>query len=88
MYWLLMYFPLQQLRSVHPHLHEEDIAKLAAAKLSEQQSHNRLWYRINATRALGGNPKLIPTMSEELQEVMHTSPNSSTFHVYSVPTAA
>lgn len=60
---------IKQLRSVHPHLHEEDIAKLAAAKLSEEQQHSRLWYRINATRSLGGNPKMTPTMNEELQEI-------------------
>ena len=54
---------------MHPDVKEEDIAALAARKLAEESSHNRLWYRINATRSLGGNPTLVPQVSEHLEEV-------------------
>ena len=48
---------------------EEEIAQLAAAKLTEEMPHNRLWYRINAVRTLGGGHKLQPQLSEHLTEV-------------------
>lgn len=60
---------IKELRKVHPHLTEEEIAQLAAAKLTEEMPHNRLWYRINAVRALGGGHKLQPQLSEHLTEV-------------------
>jgi len=50
-------------------LTEEDIAALAAAKIAEECQHDHLWYRINATRHLGGNPKLTPSFSDRLHEV-------------------
>ncbi len=62
-------FLFQRLHELHPNLSEEDIAKLAAAKMSSETSHDRLWYRINATKALGGNPRLTPSMSVKLHEV-------------------
>ena len=61
------------------------MARLAAAKIQEEQPHDRMWYRINATRALGGANKLIPTMSEELQEVSRTSPVNAK-HLYNICT--
>ena len=62
-----LYF--QELRKIHPNLSEEEIAQLAAAKISEEQTHNHLWYRINATRKIGGGHKLTPQMNEELSNV-------------------
>jgi len=58
-----------ELRKVHPNLTEEEIAQLAAAKLTEEMPHNRLWYRINAVRTLGGGHKLQPQLSDHLTEV-------------------
>jgi len=65
--WNLEHFI--ELRKVHPNLTEEEIAQLAAAKLTEEMPHNRLWYRINAVRTLGGGHKLQPQLSEHLTEV-------------------
>ena len=53
----------------HPELSEEEAAKLATAKMAENQPHDRLWYRINATRGLTGGNKLIPTLGEHMQDV-------------------
>lgn len=63
-----MYF-LQDLRKLHPELTEEEIAHLAAAKVAEEQQHNRLWYRINASRAISGGRKLIPQLNQHMHEV-------------------
>lgn len=63
---------MQELQATNPELSEEDIAKLAAAKVTEQQPHDRLWYRINATRFFGGNPKLMPSLKPKLQQVEFT----------------
>ena len=60
---------LQDLRSIHPKLSDEDIVKLATLKVQEEQPHSHLWYRINATRRMGGSVKLSPTFDETLQEV-------------------
>ncbi|CAH1793840.1 unnamed protein product [Owenia fusiformis] len=53
----------------HPDLTDEDIAALAAAKVTQSQSHDRAWYRINATREMTGGHKLKPTMNEHLKEL-------------------
>ena len=45
------------------------MAKLAASRMEEEKPHNHLWYRINATRSLGGNPTLLPSFDEDLQDV-------------------
>ncbi|KAK2160732.1 hypothetical protein LSH36_127g04060 [Paralvinella palmiformis] len=60
---------IKHLSELHPMLTEEDIAALAAAKIAEECQHDHLWYRINATRHLGGNPKLTPSFSDRLHEV-------------------
>jgi len=60
---------VKELQKIHPQLSEEEIAQLAAARISEDQQHSALWYRINATRKMGGGSKLNPTMNEDLQSV-------------------
>jgi solute carrier family 8 (sodium/calcium exchanger) len=60
---------IKELRDIHPHLSEEDIAKLATARLAEEQPHSRLWYRINATKQIGGKQKLLPTVNPRLASV-------------------
>ncbi|KAL5018010.1 hypothetical protein ScPMuIL_003732 [Solemya velum] len=52
-----------------PALSEEEAAKIAAAKLAENESHDRGWYRINATRLLTGGRKLIPRVIGSFQEL-------------------
>ncbi|KAI0228381.1 Sodium/calcium exchanger 3 [Lamellibrachia satsuma] len=63
---------IKEIRGVNPHLSEAEILKLAIKKAVENQSHSRLWYRINASRALAGKSKLIPSMTEDLQDVYDT----------------
>ena len=61
----------QELKKLHPHLTEEDVATLAAAKIQEDMSHDHLWYRINATRSFGGSHKLTPGLNDKLHEVSY-----------------
>ena len=49
----------------------EEAAKIAAAKLSERQSHNSGWYRIQATRGLTGGHRLVPRVKESFKEVKY-----------------
>jgi hypothetical protein len=48
---------------------ESEAAKIAIARMNEGQSHDRGWYRINATRMLTGGRKLIPKVMSNFQEV-------------------
>ena len=48
---------------------EEDAAKIAAAKLAETKSHNKGWYRIQATRNLTGGHRLVPKVKEHFRDV-------------------
>ena len=59
----------QETRAVNPGLSEAEILQLAIKKTVEDKPHSHLWYRINATRVLAGRNKLVPTMSESLEEV-------------------
>ena len=52
------------------HVPAEEAAKIAAAKLSERQSHNTGWYRIQATRRLTGGQRLVPRVKESFKEVL------------------
>lgn len=47
----------------------EEAAQMAARKMTMDQSHDHLWYRINATRTFGGRKKLIPRVLGTFQEV-------------------
>jgi len=60
---------LQELRDIHTDLTEEDIATLATARLAEEQPRDRMWYRINAVKVLGGKSKLQPTVNARLSTV-------------------
>jgi hypothetical protein len=51
-------------------LPEEEAAQMAAHRMTMEQSHDRLWYRINATRAFGGRKKLIPRVLGTFQQVV------------------
>lgn len=62
----------QELRDVHSDLTEDDIATLATARLAEEQPRDRMWYRINAVKVLGGKSKLQPTVNARLATVCHT----------------
>jgi len=59
----------QELRDIHTDLTEEDIAALATARLAEEQPRDRMWYRINAVKVLGGKSKLQPTVNARLATV-------------------
>ncbi|XP_074648787.1 sodium/calcium exchanger 3-like isoform X2 [Tubulanus polymorphus] len=48
---------------------EDDVAKLAATLKTEEESHSKMWYRINATRNITGAKKLTPVLNEVMQEV-------------------
>ncbi|XP_060559696.1 sodium/calcium exchanger 3-like isoform X3 [Ruditapes philippinarum] len=48
---------------------ESEAAKIAIARMNEGQSHDRGWYRINATRMLTGGRKLIPKVMSNFQEL-------------------
>eukprot|EP00918_Siedleckia_nematoides_P097649 GHVU01213916.1.p1 GENE.GHVU01213916.1~~GHVU01213916.1.p1 ORF type:complete len:844 (+),score=116.55 GHVU01213916.1:178-2709(+) len=61
---------VKELKRVHPYLSEEDITKLATAKMQEEAHHSRMWYRINATRGIGGTARLQPNLKEDLNEIM------------------
>ncbi|KAK3612394.1 hypothetical protein CHS0354_031988 [Potamilus streckersoni] len=53
----------------HTELSEEEAANIALAKLSEQQSHNRSWYRINAMRKITSGHRLVPHMNDKFKEL-------------------
>ena len=59
-------------RAVNPGLSEAEMLQLAIKKTVEDKPHSHLWYRINATRVMAGRKKLVPTMSESLEEVYDT----------------
>ncbi|XP_069124879.1 sodium/calcium exchanger 3-like isoform X2 [Argopecten irradians] len=59
-------------------LSEEDAARLAAAKLAENQHHSSLWYRIHATRNITGGHKLVPQINKALQELYEQSQDKIT----------
>lgn len=63
---------IKDLRKQHHELTEDEVARLASAKMLSDQSHDHLWYRINATRQISGSYKLTPSMSEQLHEVYST----------------
>ena len=48
---------------------EEEAAKIAALKLSENQSHNKGWYRIQATRKMTGGHRLLPAVKDSFKDV-------------------
>ena len=68
---LLNFIILQELghESFDQGLPEQEAAKIAAAKIAENQHHDRLWYRINATRGVSGGRKLIPRVLHSFQQV-------------------
>uniref|UniRef100_T1JBM0 Calx-beta domain-containing protein n=1 Tax=Strigamia maritima TaxID=126957 RepID=T1JBM0_STRMM len=53
----------------YPGLSDEDAAVLAASKLSEQQPHSRMWYRIGAVREMTGSRKTVPKLNDRLREI-------------------
>lgn len=61
-------FLFQEIGKSH-HLTDEDKAKLAAARIAEEQHKDRGWYRVNATRNLFGGKSLQPRLNPELAEV-------------------
>ena len=65
---------MQELRDIHSDLAEDDIATLATARLAEEQPRDRMWYRINAVKVLGGKSKLQPTVNARLASVGHHRP--------------
>ena len=67
---------MQELRDIHTDLTEEDIAALATARLAEEQPRDRMWYRINAVKVLGGKSKLQPTVNARLASVTHAAHSS------------
>ncbi|XP_052779900.1 sodium/calcium exchanger 3-like isoform X2 [Mya arenaria] len=50
-------------------LSEHEAAQLAIAKANENTSHDRGWYRVNATRMLTGGRKLIPRVLTNFQQL-------------------
>ncbi|KAL3876482.1 hypothetical protein ACJMK2_034325 [Sinanodonta woodiana] len=50
-------------------LSEEEAANIALAKLSEQQTHNHGWYRINAMRKITSGHRLVPHMNDRFKEL-------------------
>lgn len=52
---------------------ESEAAKIAIARMNEEQSHDRGWYRINATRMLTGGRKLIPRVMSNFEELYETT---------------
>ncbi|KAL5018651.1 hypothetical protein ScPMuIL_004373 [Solemya velum] len=49
---------------------EDDMARIAAFIMADEQSHDRGWYRINATRELTGGAKLAPKLTTKTEELM------------------
>ncbi|XP_076336894.1 sodium/calcium exchanger 2-like [Tachypleus tridentatus] len=56
----------------HPDLSDEDAACLAAARLTEQHEHSRMWYRVGAVRSISGGRKTKPRLSHKLHQVYQT----------------
>nr|KAG5714622.1 hypothetical protein BaRGS_000110 [Batillaria attramentaria] len=54
----------------HPDVTEEDEAKIAAALLANEVSHDRMWYRINAVRGISGGHRLTPAVNEKQREIV------------------
>ncbi|KAL8582386.1 hypothetical protein ACOMHN_042024 [Nucella lapillus] len=52
-------------------LTEADEAKIVAAMMAKDMSHDRAWYRVNAIRNLTGGAKLTPTMTGKQSEVLN-----------------
>ncbi|XP_067938213.1 sodium/calcium exchanger 3-like isoform X2 [Watersipora subatra] len=52
------------------HLSDEDKAKLAAARISEEQRKSRSWYRVNASRKLFGGKSLEPRLNPQLSVIL------------------
>lgn len=52
----------------------EEAAKIVAAKLSENEHHSRMWYRINATRNMSGGKKLTPQVFSAFKDVRYNYP--------------
>lgn len=48
---------------------EDEAAKIAANKMSQNKSHNSGWYRIQATRKLTGGHKLVPKVNSTFKDV-------------------
>lgn len=48
---------------------EEEAAKIAANKISQNQSHNSGWYRIQATRKMTGGHRLVPKVKSTFRDV-------------------
>ncbi|ESO09920.1 hypothetical protein HELRODRAFT_72786 [Helobdella robusta] len=66
---------LHELNEIHANLTEDELLKLATMKFADEQPKNRLWYRINATKQLGGNPKLIPGANSRMGQVRNSELN-------------
>lgn len=47
----------------------EEAAQMVARRMTEGQSHDRIWYRINATRGFAGRKKLVPRVLGTFQEI-------------------
>lgn len=50
-------------------LTEEKAAKLAAAKIAQNEHHSSVWYKVNARRGLTGGHKLLPQINSRLKEL-------------------
>lgn len=59
----------------------EEAAKIVAAKLSENEHHSRMWYRINATRNMSGGKKLTPQVFSAFKDVRYNYPLSLHYYV-------
>jgi len=67
-------------------LSDEDKARLAAARIAEEQKKSRGWYRVNASRKLFGGKSLAPRLNPQLSEVdlcLHSAPtNRFLYYLY------
>lgn len=52
---------------------EEDEARIVAAYVAKNTSHDKGWYRMNAIRNLTGGPRLVPTTNERQDKVRERS---------------
>ena len=66
--WIQFCIDLYQIGK-HHHLSDEDKARLAAARISEEQKKSRVWYRINANRKMFGGKSLEPRLNPQLSLV-------------------
>ncbi|XP_046365062.2 sodium/calcium exchanger 2-like isoform X2 [Haliotis rufescens] len=53
-----------------PNLTEEDEARIVAAYVAKNTSHDKGWYRMNAIRNLTGGPRLVPTTNERQDKIL------------------